>query len=61
MTATPAGCVTDQAPYTSVGAQIFHKEIAIVRENNSMYWESVAEIALKILIQTGFVMRLTTV
>jgi hypothetical protein len=51
----------DKELYTSVGAQTFHKVVAIVRENNSMYWVCVAEIAPKILMPTGFVMTLTTV
>jgi hypothetical protein len=38
----------DQETFTSVGAQIYQKEIAIVMENNSMYWAYVEEVVRRI-------------
>ena len=45
---THVGCVTDPGLYTSVGAQIFQKEIAIVMESNSMLLEFVEEVVRRI-------------
>ena len=41
-------CVTDQEIYTSVGVQIFQKEIAIVMESNSMLLEFVEGVVRRI-------------